>query len=128
MATPVVVTTRVLVEVRLAVPGFHAWPEAPQDSPIGFLASKHRHTFHIRARIAVAHQDRDLEFIMLKRQIHGHLESSCVRAPSGGFEFGSMSCEMLATELLHYLRNCGFRVTEVGVSEDNEFEGIVQVG
>ena len=63
------------VIVRLQVDGVHNFPAAMQLFPeVGFLADIHRHIFHIEAKVEVFHDNRDKEFIMLKRDIQEYLE------------------------------------------------------
>lgn len=111
------------IEVRFQVKGKHCWPSAPDA--VAFLRHPHRHTFHFRVRIAVCHLDRDVEFIMFRdlcRQAFSHHGHETIN-------FGTKSCEQLATTLHCFLDNhsdVGKAVKEIGVSEDGEFEGIVQ--
>jgi hypothetical protein len=97
--------------------GIHKYPAAATDpnlAEVSFLAHPHRHMFHFRVELEVFHDDRDVEFILLKRE----LESLYT---SGTLQLNNMSCEMIARELLAYInetyrgRNC-----TINVSEDNE--------
>jgi hypothetical protein len=47
--------------------GFHSWPNAPSE--VAFLRDPHRHIFHVRCWREVTHDDRDVEFILWKREI-----------------------------------------------------------
>lgn len=102
------------VYCRLEVEGFHYWPKAPDR--VGFLAFNHRHMFHIRATIQVDHGDRQEEFILLKRRVETWLDAK-YGTPC---QFGSMSCEAIARELLEAF---GFQFVEV--SEDGENGAVV---
>lgn len=97
--------------------GIHKYPAAgtdPKLAEVSFLAHPHRHMFHFRVELEVFHDDRDVEFILLKRE----LESLYT---TGTLQLNNMSCEMIARELLTYIqetyrgRNC-----TINVSEDNE--------
>jgi hypothetical protein len=55
------------IEVTWQFEGLHCWPSAPDE--VAFLRSPHRHIFHCRARLEVFHQDREVEFILLKRNL-----------------------------------------------------------
>lgn len=44
---------------------FHCWPDAPED--VKFLRTLHRHEFHMELSVDVNGDDRDVEFILLKR-------------------------------------------------------------
>ena len=105
---------QLLVVVPLQVEGFHHWEAAPPE--VSFLASPHRHIFHLKCKRGVSHADRDVEIILLKRRILEYMQSRwgtpCI--------FGGMSCEMIATELL-----TEFRLASCEVLEDGENGGEV---
>ena len=74
--------------------------------------------FHFEASCKVTHTERDKEFIMLKRDILNYLNEHYYNEVTRTHEFGSRSCEALATELLQQfdceyvevwedLENCG---------------------
>lgn len=106
----------------LQVEGTHNWPGCPFDE-VDYLRLPHRHVFHIKAYKIVTHSDRDTEFIMLKHAIQKHFIEKYWSgwASTDGFsgkalcEFGSMSCEMIAEELIEL-----FDLSRCEVSEDNE--------
>ena len=104
--------TKTFVIVNLQVEGIHQWAECPFES-VKFLKDPHRHIFHIEARKEVFHDDRDLEFIMLKRKILYYLETSY--KDDNCLQFGKMSCEMISRELLEK-----FHLYSCKVMEDNE--------
>jgi len=91
--------------------GIHHYPEAPQG--VEFLAYPHRHMFHFRVELEVFHDDRDVEFILFKRELEGLYNT-------GLMEIDHMSCEMLARELYKYIkveypnRECAIEVSEDG--------------
>jgi hypothetical protein len=99
-------TTVVVVSLRHEA--VHHWPECPIED-VKFLRDKHRHEFHIVASKAVTHTDRDVEIIMLKRRIKAYIEDSF------GKDFGRMSCEDIATDLLMH-----FDLVSCSVLEDGE--------
>ncbi len=84
------------VTVRTRREFVHHWPDAPRD--VAFLASKHRHQFHVELTVAVNHGDRDVEFVLLKRW----LDTVLAGMP---LDIGTTSCEQLAEELLGRTRN-----------------------
>ena len=97
--------------------GIHKYPAAaidPKLTEVSFLANPHRHMFHFRVELEVFHDDRDVEFILLKRELEGLYTT-------GTLQLNNMSCEMIARELLSYInqyypgRDC-----TIQVSEDNE--------
>ena len=104
------------VIAKLEIEGLHNWPAADKVFPeVGFLASMHRHKWFITAKKQVNHDDRDVEFIMFKRDIIEYLEHEYFNFESRTHEFGAKSCEMLAKEILEE-----FKCNYVSVFEDNE--------
>jgi len=97
------------------VEGFHCWAEAPSE--VSFLRNEHRHVFHIRPDVFVSHNDRAVEFILLKRLVEKFFVDNPI---SGG-----VSCEMIAQQLGNFL-NKEFKVFSVSVSEDGENGSIVE--
>ena len=97
--------------------GIHKYPQAATDpklADVSFLASPHRHIFHFKVQLEVFHDDRDVEFILLKRELEGLYNT-------GTLQLNNMSCEMIAKELLAYLHTYySGRDCIINVSEDNE--------
>lgn len=89
------------------IEGYHRWKDAPES--VDFLRSRHRHIFHIRCWFEVSHEDRELEIIMTQWQIEDFLKGRY----GAVCEFGEMSCEAIAREIMEY-----FGATEVEVLED----------
>lgn len=107
---------RTFVIVKLAVEGLHNWPAAREVFPeVGFLSDPHRHWFHIEAKKEVFHDDRDVEFIIFKRDILDYLHEKYYSFEIRAHEFGPMSCEMIARDILQ-----NFECTSVTVWEDGE--------
>lgn len=97
--------------------GIHKYPAAltdPKLKDVEFLGYPHRHMFHFRVEIEVFHDDRDIEFILFKRELEGLYAE-------GALELNFRSCEMVATDLADYLvdKYPGRNIT-VTVSEDGE--------
>ena len=104
------------VIVTMAVEGLHNWPDARNIFPeVGFLSDIHRHVFHITMKKEVFHDDRDIEFIMFKRDVQDYLKMKYHRDDYRCHFFGSKSCEMIAKELLEQ-----FDCIYVSVWEDDE--------
>ncbi len=104
------------VIVRLQMDGTHNFPAARELFPeVGFLADLHRHVFHIEAKVEVFHDNRDKEFIMLKRDIEDYMRKKYYRSTERTHVFGAMSCEMIAREILEE-----FNCKSVQVWEDLE--------
>ncbi len=99
------------IEVRHRFEGFHKWSMAPDE--VKFLRDLHRHEFHVRLRMQVSHNDRELEFILVKRWLATYLAVQSLN------EIGS--CEMLAERIITFAhKEYGFRSIECEVSEDGE--------
>jgi hypothetical protein len=104
------------VIVTLAIEGLHNWPDAKKVFPeVGFLSDLHRHVFHITLKKQVFHDDRDIEFIMFKRDVESYLRETYYRDDYRCHMFGAKSCEMIAKELIEK-----FECVYVSVWEDNE--------
>jgi hypothetical protein len=90
----------VQVETYNEVAGLHRWPEAPDE--VGFLRSKHRHIFCIRCFFEVNHTDRERELYITQDMIEKYL---CDKYPRSEhcIDFGEMSCEMIAVDLVNSL-------------------------
>ena len=93
--------TATTVMVKLAVDGCHNFPKAAELFPeVAFLADRHRHMFHFTVACKVHHDDRDKEFIMLKRDVLAYLQDNYYAESTRTCEFGPRSCEMLGREIL----------------------------
>lgn len=103
-ATPESVTIHVVV--NLVFEGVHCWPECPLPS-VAFLKHPHRHLFHVRAEKEVAHTDRDVEIIVLKRDMTMFCNENLAK---GGRE----SCEDMALRLLNEFGLASCEVLEDG--------------
>ena len=107
--------------VRTDVEGLHLWPDCNLPH-VEYLAHLHRHTFQIFCEVNVTHGNRDIEFIDLKHKIKQYVAKTWYDQTYGCCNFGAMSCEMIAEDLLNY-----FGLTKCSVSEDGEFFGVVSV-
>lgn len=87
--------------------GFHCWPDAPERHI--YLRYVHRHVFHVRVEWEVSHNERELEFIELKRKTLDH-----IRLIKNGNVVDNWSCEHWAEELLKQLQACSVTVSEDG--------------
>jgi hypothetical protein len=108
------------IKVRTEFEGFHCWPEASKmDERIKFLESRHRHMFKVEVKAEVNHDDRELEFFLVKWALSDYLTEG---------EHNNKSCEMIAKDILneHLLPKYGERYYEIVVSEDGESDGIVE--
>ena len=77
------------------VEGIHYWPDAPAE--VGFLKYPHRHMFHVKLSISVDGDNRELEFIKVKRW----LTSTCIGIIGESVDKPvTKSCEMFAKEII----------------------------
>lgn len=100
--------------------GIHKYPAAASDpklADVSFLGYPHRHIFHFRVTIDVFHNDRDIEFILFKRELESLYGN-------GTLQMDFKSCEMLAEDLIGYISSkYPGRKIQVEVSEDGENGG-----
>lgn len=107
--------------------GTHYYENAPFD--VAFLRNEHRHIFHIEVWIEQLHNDRELEYISVKRELMNHFTNN---------NQNYKSCEMIAEDIIDYIdEHFGFytpvliegkivskswnrRKSKVFVFEDNE--------
>lgn len=102
--------------VKFQKEGIHSYPDAPDE--VAFLRNPHRHMFHFKVTLSVTHDDRDIEFIMLKRELEGLY--------TGVMSVNYQSCEMLAGDLIKYINEkYPGRHGSVEVNEDNENGAII---
>lgn len=102
--------------------GIHRYPAAATDPKlatgnwldVSFLGTPHRHIFHFRVEMEVFHDDRDVEFIQLKRIVESWYQD-------GTLALDFKSCEMMARDLHNELAETWpQRDYVVEVSEDGE--------
>jgi hypothetical protein len=100
------------ITVKTQFEGFHRYPNAPKE--VSFLRHIHRHLFYVQATLSVSHDDRDLEFFIVKRNLEKFTQTLHL--------LEDKSCEMLAKAILQYLMQSYFNLDyyEVSVFEDNE--------
>lgn len=100
---------KIYIVIKTSFEAIHCWPDCPYES-VSFLRNKHRHVFHVIMKWAVSHQDRDKEFIIVKRKVQEYINKHW-----SGQDLGKKSCEMMATELL-----TNFNAQFASVFEDDE--------
>ena len=72
--------------------GIHKYPGAVDLPGVEFLANEHRHIFHFRIELQVWHDDREVEFILFKRELEALYSE-------GTLQLDYKSCEMMADDL-----------------------------
>ena len=102
--------------------GTHSYSKCPFDE-VGFLRNEHHHDFTIHVECSVIHDDRDLEWIMLRVELMEMVESS-FEVNHKIVRFAERSCEMIAEEVKKYfVGKYGDRHWKVSVSEDETYIG-----
>jgi len=104
--------TNIIINTKFAA--LHHWSTIPDDHSQHYLKNSHRHEFHIRLKIPVRHDDRDIEFIEFKNKIDKYLHDRFYEYPHATPDLGSMSCEMLCNALLLEFKAVYCRVLEDG--------------
>ncbi len=104
--------TKRFVWVTFKKEGIHCYPTAPEA--VRYLRNQHRHMFHFKISIEVFHDDRDIEFIMFKNELHDLYKTDIL-------QLNNKSCEMVAVDIENYiLEHYSGRAYSVDVSEDDE--------
>ena len=108
-----------MISVTFQKEGIHKFPGAVDLPGVEFLANEHRHIFHFKVTMEVFHDDREVEFILFKRELEGLYTDSTL-------ELDYKSCEMMADDLSEYIVDkYPGRNLVIEVSEDGE-NGVVQ--
>lgn len=91
----------------------HKWDGAVKLEEVSYLANLHRHVFHFKVTVEVFHDDREIEFIMLKHRVEKIVDKW--PAVVG-------SCETMAEDLFVELNRDAKkeRHYRIEVSEDGE--------
>jgi hypothetical protein len=92
--------------VKYNFEAIHCWKECPIEE-VSFLRTPHRHLFYVTAEKIVSHNERDIEIIMLKREMESYSKSK--------YNYENESCETIAENLLNK-----FNLLSCQVLEDNE--------
>lgn len=117
-----------MIWVQFEKEGIHRYPAALDDPTlntddeydVSFLGYPHRHMFHFKVWISVAHNDRDIEFIQFKRWLEKLYREKIL-------DLNHKSCEMMAEDL-HSKISSRYPNREVWieVSEDGENGAILK--
>lgn len=102
--------------VTIQKEGFHYWEDAPKE--VAFLRNKHRHIFSITVYIQQQHNERDVEFFILKHWLEKNI------LPIDGPE----SCETIATRIKKQVEYffINKRKIKVQVMEDGENGALIE--
>ncbi len=107
------------IYIKTQFEGFHRWKDAPNE--VSFLRNKHRHIFYVVVYIPVEHNDREIEFILFKREIEEFINNNINKQDVG-------SCEMIAEKIAININIKYNRPILVDISEDNENGAIISKG
>jgi 4-alpha-glucanotransferase len=111
---------KTFVHVSFTKEGYHQFPGAlaPEFKTgdvydVSHLATRHFHYFYFKVWVEVKHDNRDIEFIQLRRWLESLYDSKAL-------ELNDKSCEMIAEDLYNFIKT---RYTNseirIDVSEDN---------
>ena len=111
------------IEIKHTVLGTHQWSNCPHED-VSFLRNEHHHDFTIRVSTEVVHDDRDIEFIMLRIDLMQILATTFINQ-NYIVKFENRSCEMISNDIRkelikRYKGNYDFKVS---VSEDETYRG-----
>lgn len=109
-------------KVSLRFEALHRWDEAFEE--VEFLQNPHRHEFHVTVQVEQRHDDRDVEYIDLKRSLQNWVDHYVPKDK----DLGQMSCEMIAKDVLNQLSEWygQGRDYRVEVTEDGENGALVE--
>ena len=105
---------RTSIWITTEFPGKHMWPDAPAE--VGFLRHLHRHLFKVRVEVEVKHDDRDVEFFILKNKVNSLIINELMPKLE---KVKTLSCEHMGKFLWNLLGEF-YTVIEIQVSEDGE--------
>lgn len=110
--------TRTRIFVHTSFEGIHRFENAPEK--VRFLRNPHRHMFGVKVEMDVFHDDREVEFIMLKHTINDWVRMRL--SIDGVWAMGCLSCEQVANQIIAYLQKVhgSNRWIRVTVDEDGE--------
>lgn len=117
------------IKVSFQKEGIHKFPGAKDLKGVEFLQYPHRHIFHFYVTLEVLHDNREVEFILFKRELEGlYTDTMATNVdPEGTLQLDYQSCEMMAEGLINYIEEYyPDRAAQVEVYEDNENGAIVQ--
>lgn len=111
--------TSTKIFIKTSFEACHRWKDAP--SAVSFLRNYHRHIFYVKVEFEVTHDERQLEFFMVRRAVDAFLKKEFV---GRSFDY---SCEHIARALFSYLslEEKSGSVLSVEVNEDNENGSVI---
>lgn len=105
------------VYCSFAFESWHNWPGA--TGPYSYLASSHRHMFHVFVQASVTDNEREIEIIEMRGRFLYYANTSLVGKASEPVPY---SCETMAEMLINHAKKMygHHRSYSVEVSEDGE--------
>lgn len=98
---------RTKVIAQFEIDGFHSYPNPPKE--VEFLKNHHRHTFIVKTEYSVEDLNREKEIFIEREKIRDIL----IEWYGYPCNFGHMSCEMIAKEILTDFQSDGMVSCEV---------------
>lgn len=89
------------VIIKFEIEGFHQYDSAPDA--VAFLKESHRHTFKITVGYAVTDSNREVEIFLKREEVIEYLHE----AYGYPCQFDGMSCEMIAEDILEFVKEDG---------------------
>ena len=113
------------IVVKNQFEGIHRYKDAPEQ--VLFLRGYHRHIFNVKTKIEVFHDDRELEFIIVKRAIDNFLKSKTENTEGEYWFMENLSCEQVARQIYDFLiKQYGERKIIIEISEDGENSAVLE--
>lgn len=107
------------IKLDFDIVGFHQYPNAPEK--VSFLSYNHRHDFQIKVWYEVVDLNREKEIFIQTDFVKDYLYESY----GSPCQFGNMSCEMIAKELLEFGKDDG--MVKVEVLEDGRGGAVIEL-
>lgn len=104
---------------KFEVEGLHNWTDCPIEE-VKYLKNSHRHLFGIIAYKEITNLNREIEFIEFQHEIKSYLNAKYYDNKYKCLNFKSMSCEMIAKELV-----INFDLLQCEVNEDSRDGAII---
>ena len=114
------------IYIQTQFTGYHRWDDAPEC--VAFLRNLHRHIFHVKVTVPVRHNNRAIEFFMMKQLVNDFISREIVfQMPlDGNMDSCEMMAEKIATYIHQYYKFKWNEIVTVEVSEDNENGAIIR--
>lgn len=98
--------------------GYHCYLNAPAQ--VDFLQNNHRHLFCFLIEFQVFDDNREKEFFLLQRRMRRYLQDAYPHSEHPEeFQFGGLSCEMLASNMLNRFQADDCVAVEVWEDREN---------